>query len=294
MTKLTWDAAGTHLYETGVDHGVLYVRDNTGDYPLGVAWNGLTTVTESPSGAESTKTYADNIIYLNLVSAEEYAATIEAYTYPDEFAECDGSAVFFGGVKIGQQNRKPFGFAYRTIVGNDLEGNDFGKKLHLVYGATASPSENAHATVNDSPEASQFSWEVTTVPVSVGEVDGVEYKPTASMEIDSTKVDADAFAALEDILFGTAGTDPRLPLPAEVIALFDGTLVVATPAQPAFNSGTHTITIPATTGVDYLIDGEVQAAGAVVITEDTIVTARPQAGYRFSEPIDDDWFYDYV
>lgn len=294
MTKLKWDAAGERLYETGVDHGVLYVRDNTGEYPTGVAWNGLTTVTESPSGAESTKLYADNLVYLNLISVEQYGATVEAYTYPDEFAECDGSAVFAGGVFIGQQNRKSFGLAYRTILGNDLQGNDFGKKLHLVWGATAAPSEKAHATVNDSPEATTFSWELSTIPTEVGTIDDVEYKPTSAMTVDSTKVDADAFAALEDILFGTDGEDARLPSPAEVIALFSGTITEVTPTQPAYNSSTHTITIPTVAGVEYRIDGEPVAAGPVVITQDTVVTAHPTAGYVFTDPSDDDWFYDYV
>lgn len=213
MAKLIWDKAGEHLYETGVDHGVLYPTQ-AGVYGTGVAWNGLTGVTESPSGAESTAQYADNIKYLNLISAEEFGATIEAFTYPDEFSVCDGSAEPVKGVMIGQQTRRPFGLAYRTLIGNDLMGTEYGYKLHLIYGATASPSERAYATVNDSPEAITFSWEVTTTPV---EVPG--YKPTASLTIDSTKVAPNNMAKLEEILYGTDSTEPRLPMPEEVIDL---------------------------------------------------------------------------
>lgn len=213
MSKIIWDKAGEHYYETGVDHGVLYPTKN-GVYQSGVAWNGLTQVSESPSGAESTAQYADNIKYLNLISAEEFGATIEAFTYPDEFAVCDGSAEPVKGVMIGQQVRRPFGLCYRTLIGNDLAGTDYGYKLHLIYGATASPSERAYATVNDSPEAITFSWEVATTPV---EVPG--YKPTASLTIDSTKVSPVNMAKLEDILYGTAEVEPRLPMPQEVIDL---------------------------------------------------------------------------
>ena len=219
--KLVWDQTGEKLYETGVDRGVLYLLDNTGKYSKGVAWNGLTAVTESPSGAEATAIYADNIKYLNLVSAEEFGCTIEAYTYPDEFAECDGSAnlVDGGGVVIGQQNRKIFGLCYRTLVGNDVNANDHGYKLHLIYGCQASPSEKAYATVNDSPEAITFSWEISTTPVNV-----TDFKPTACITIDSTKCDATCLTALEEILYGKdagaegtpAAVAPRLPLPDEV------------------------------------------------------------------------------
>lgn len=215
MAVLTWDATGSRLYETGVDHGVLYLLNSQGAYANGVAWNGLTAVTESPSGAEANPQYADNIKYLNLLSAEEFGCTIEAFTYPDAFAQCDGTASPSAGVSIGQQTRKTFGFAYRTKLGNDLEGSDHGYKLHLIYGALAAPSEKAYATVNDSPEALTFSWEVTTTPVDVP-----GYKPTAQLTIDSTKVDALALADLEELLYGTANTTAQLPLPAEVIALF--------------------------------------------------------------------------
>lgn len=210
MSKLTWDASGERLYETGVKQGVLYVMDNN-VYGDGVAWNGLTAITESPSGAESTPLYADDIKYLDLRSTEEFGATIEAYTYPDEFAACDGSASLADGVSIGQQARKMFGLCYRTTVGNDTDGTDHGYKLHLIYGATASPSEKAYETINDSPEAITFSWEITTTPVSV-----TGFKPTASITIDSTKADPTCLAALEEKLYGGTSTEPTLPLPDEV------------------------------------------------------------------------------
>ena len=216
MSRIVWDQSGTRTYETGVRNGVLYPIQKGGLYSLGVAWNGLTTVTESPSGAESNPSYADDIKYLNLLSAEEFGATIEAYTYPKEFEECDGSAELTEGVVIGQQKRKTFGLCYKTILGNDVDGEDHGYKLHLVYGCLAAPSEKGYQTVNDSPEAISFSWEVTTTPVSV---DG--FKPTALITIDSTRADATKLAALEDILYGTdePGAEPRLPLPDEVKTL---------------------------------------------------------------------------
>lgn len=217
--KLSWDKSGERFYETGVKNGVLYVQ-NAGKYPKGVAWNGLTAVTESPSGAEATPLYADDIKYLELTSEEEFGGTIEAYTYPDEFAECDGSAELATGVKISQQKRKAFGLAYRTTLGNDEDGNDHGYKLHLVYGCKAAPSEKAYATINDSPEAITFSWEFTTTPVAV-----TGHKPTAHIEIDSTKADPTCLAALEAKLFGSQSEDPQLPLPDEVKTLM-------TPAGP--------------------------------------------------------------
>lgn len=213
MAKIEWDKTGERLYETGVKNGVLYVQEG-GVYNKGVAWNGLTAVTESPSGAEATPLYADDIKYLNLLSTEEFGATIEAYTYPDEFAACDGSAALADGVMIGQQARKTFGLCYRTTIGNDTNGNDYGYKLHIIYGALAAPSEKAYATINDSPEAITFSWEVTTTPVNV-----TGAKPTASITIDSTKVTPKNLAALEDILYGKdgePGNEPRLPLPDEI------------------------------------------------------------------------------
>ena len=214
MARLVWDQTGQKTYETGVKQGVLYPQGEGGAYPKGYAWNGLTGVTESPSGAESNPLYADDIKYLNLISAEEFGATIEAYTYPDEFAECDGSAEIAPGVSVGQQTRKPFGMSYKTTFGNDVDGNEHGYKLHLIYGALATPSEKAYATINDSPEAITFSWEVTTTPVAV---EG--FKPTASLTIDSTKVDKTKLAALEDILYGKDTVEARLPLPNEVAEL---------------------------------------------------------------------------
>lgn len=220
MSKLVWDQTGERLYETGVKKGVLYPQASNGAYPKGVAWNGLTGVTEAPSGAEATPLYADDIKYLNLMSTEELGGTIEAYTYPDEFAECDGSASIATGVYIGQQPRKAFGMSYVTTLGNDVESNAYGYKIHLIYGALAAPSEKAYSTINDSPEAITFSWDFSTTPVSV---DG--FKPTASIVIDSTKVDPIKLAALEKILYGDTEVEPRLPLPNEVATtLSDETL----------------------------------------------------------------------
>ena len=214
MSKLVWDKTGERFYETGVNQGVLYPQGVNGTYPKGVAWNGLTAVTESPTGAEATPLYADNIKYLNLISAEEFGATIEAYTYPDEFAQCDGSSEIADGVTIGQQSRKAFGLSYKTTLGNDVDGNDHGYKLHIIYGAIAAPSEKGYATINDSPEAITFSWEVTTTPVSV-----TGFKPTASIVIDSTKANKTKLAALETILYGATEKEARLPLPDEVATL---------------------------------------------------------------------------
>lgn len=214
MAKLVWDATGERKYETGVRNGVLYVMGEGGTYPKGVAWNGLTAVTESPSGAEATALYADDTKYLNLISAEEFGATIEAYTYPDEFAECDGSATLAAGVTIGQQPRKTFGMSYRTVYGNDVNNESYGYKLHLIYGAVAAPSEKAYATINDSPEAITFSWEVKTTPVNV-----TGHKPTASLTIDSTKVDKAKLTKIEEILYGKDEIEARLPLPDEIIQI---------------------------------------------------------------------------
>lgn len=214
--KLIWDAVGEKTYETGVRHGVLYPIDENGAYPMGYAWNGLTAVTESPTGAEATALYADDIKYLNLVAAEEFGATIEAYTYPKEFEQCDGSdSSLATGLTVGQQDRRTFGMAYRTVIGDDVLGNAKGYKLHLIYGALAAPSEKNYQTINDSPEAITFSWEVATTPVPV-----TGAKPTATLVIDSTLIDPVKLAAIEDILYGTdAPTDPRLPLPDEIITL---------------------------------------------------------------------------
>lgn len=214
--RLTWDDAGKRLYETGVKQGVLYPQDDNGAYPKGVAWNGLTAVTESPEGAEPTPLYADDIKYLNLLSTEEFKATIEAYTYPDEFAECDGSGSLVEGVTIGQQDRKTFGLSYRTSLGNDVKGNEYGYKLHIVYGCLAAPSEKAYATVNDSPEAITFSWEVSTTPVNV-----TGFKPTASLVLDSVKLGAAKMKAIEDVLYGSSAAEARLPLPDEIKSIIE-------------------------------------------------------------------------
>ena len=215
--RLEWDKTGERYFETGVDRGVLYVYDNTTNaYGTGVAWSGLTGVTESPSGAEANAFWADNIKYLNLMSAEDFGGTIEAYTYPDEWAECDGSAEIETGVMIGQQKRKMFAFCYRTRIGNDVDGADLGYKIHIIYGCLASPSERGYQTINESPEPIAFSWEVSTTPVELNKINGKSFKPTAHLEIDSTKVDALKLAALEDTLYGTANEDPTLLLPNEV------------------------------------------------------------------------------
>lgn len=215
MPKLVWDATGARKFEMGCDHGTLYVMDNTGAYPLGVPWNGLISVSEAPSGAEATPSYADNIKYLNIQSAEEFAATIEAYTWPDEFDECDGSATPKPGVNVGQQTRKTFGLVYRTKIGNDVAGQDLGHKLHLVWGALAAPSEKAYSTINDSPEATTFSWELTTTPVPV-----TGLKPTASIVLDSTVISAADWTEIESALFGDATTGvAHLPMPDEILAM---------------------------------------------------------------------------
>lgn len=217
MAKIVWDESGKRLYETGVKNGVLYIQDETGVYNKGVAWNGLTAVTESPSGAEATPLYADDIKYLELFSAEEFGATIEAYTYPEEFEACDGSASLGTGVTIGQQDRKTFGLCYRTVLGNDVKSNEYGYKLHLIYGAKAAPSEKGYQTINDSPEAITFSWEVTTTPVNVA-----GFKPTASVTIDSTKIDPEKLKKIEDMLYGEGATDAKLPLPDELKTILAG------------------------------------------------------------------------
>lgn len=292
MAPLTWDQVGQRLYETGVDRGVLYIPNESGVYDDGYAWNGLTTVTESPSGAEPTAQYADNIKYLNLISTEEFGGTIEAFTYPDEFAQCDGSAEPAAGVMVGQQGRKSFGLAYRTRVGNDIDGTDHGYKLHLLYGAQAAPSEKAYATINDSPEAISFSWEITTTPVSV-----TGLKPTALLTIDSTKVTSGDLSDLEDILYGTEGVDPRLPLPDEVIAIFTGATIevrMTGANAPTYNSTTHVVTIPTVTGVTFLINGVEAAPGpqpAMDVGETSNVVAVPDTGYTVTG--DEDWTFDY-
>lgn len=293
MTKLVWGATGAKEFETGVDRGVLYLPNAAGAYPVGsaYAWNGLTNVTESPSGAESNKQYADNGVYLNLKSLEEFAGTIEAFTYPDQFAQCNGELEATTGVRLGQQRRKSFGLSYRTLKGNDVAGTDFGYKIHLVYGCDAGPSEKSYGTVNESPEATGLSWDFTTTPVTVGKLGGVDYKPTATLVVDSNDVTAAKLQALEDILYGTAGADGRLPLPAEVYALFAaGAPAAVTTVAPTYNATTDIITLPAVTGVEYWINDVLVPAGSFgPITANTVVTARPAAGYTFTATSDNDW-----
>lgn len=295
MTKIIWDAIGERRYETGVDRGVLFIPNTSGVYTIGYGWNGLVTVTESPSGAEQTPQYADNIKYLNLTSIEELGGTIEAFSYPDAFGQCDGTAAPQAGLLIGQQNRKSFGLAYRTKVGTDTLGNDAGYKLHLLYGAQAMPSERAYATVNDSPEAITFSWEFMTTSVDVP-----GYKPTSLITIDSTKVDPTALANLENIIYGTVGVDPRLPLPTEVLALFAGSVVTvdlaATANQPSYVSGTYIVTLPSVTGITWRINGVVKTPGAqpaMTVGQVSVVTATTNTGYVLSPNSDDDWVYPY-
>ena len=286
MSTLVWDQTGQRFYETGVDHGVLYLPDQFGAYTEGVAWNGLTTVTETPSGAEPNAQYADNIKYLNLYSAEEFGATIEAFTYPDEFAQFDGLAVPSDGVTVGQQARKAFGLSYRSKIGNDLEGDDLGYKLHLMYGCTASPSEKAYNTINDSPEAIAFSWTIATVPVAV-----TGLKPTSLITVNSTVVDPTDLAVLEGLLYGTAGTDPSMPSPDAVISIFSGGSVQVTPTPPTAVG--NVVTIPTVVGVEYYIKGGA-VTGDVTITEDTVVTARATTGHHFPSVVDDDWFFPFT
>ena len=293
MTRVIWDAAGERYYEAGVDRGVLYIPDAGGAYSNGYAWNGLTSVNEAPSGAESNPQYADNIKYLDLVSAEEFGATIEAFTYPDEFGQCDGTAVV-NGVTLGQQRRKSFGLSYRTLIGNDLDGTSHGYKIHLVYGALAAPSEKSYGTINDSPEAITFSWEVTTTPVSVGEINGNDYSPTSILTIPSTTNSSAAMTALENILYGTPGADPRLPLPAEVISLMSASQTSVTPTQPTFAAATGVITFPVQTGVVWYVNGiKQETATYTIATPATTVMAeaRPLPAYKFPEFADTDWSF---
>ena len=287
MAVLTWDDLGQRFYETGVDHGVLYVPDDGGIYSPGVAWNGLTTVTESPSGADATAQFADNIKYLNLVSAEQFGGTIEALTYPDEFQQFDGLAIPTAGVAVGQQTRKRFGLCYRTLKGNDLEGNDFGYKLHLMYGVQASPSQKAYGTVNDTPAPIAFSWTVTTTPAPVSGL-----KPTSLITIDSSEVDGTALANLQTVLYGSSGIDPLLPTPDAVIAMFSGSVTVVDPlTAPTYNSGTHTITVPTQTGITYYVGDTPITAGSHVLSsgQHEIITARANNGFIIGAGNDSDW-----
>lgn len=290
MTALVWDDTGNRRYETGVDRGVLYLL-NTGNglYDTGYAWNGITDVSEKPGGAASNKQFADNQTYLNLLSAETFAATLQAFTYPDAFAACDGTAVPSAGVRVGQQPRATFGLAYRTRVGTDVSSSA-GYKLHLVYGAQAAPSQKDFATINDNPNAVQFSWDMNCTPVNV-----TGYEPTSLIVIDSTEVDSGALASLEAFLYGTGGSDPSLPPPDSVLALFTGSITYITVTAPTFD-GAHTITIPSQTGTTYYVDGVVHAAGSQLLTtgQKKIVTARPNAGYVFNTPFVDKWMFTFV
>jgi len=303
MAALTWDDLGKKIYETGVDRGVLYIPNAGGVYDNGVAWNGLTAVTESPSGAAATSQYADNTKYMNLISAEEFAATLEAYTYPDEFAQYDGLSLPTTGVAVGQQARKTFGLSYRTKVGNDVSGDAFGYKIHLLYGCQASPSEKAYKTVNDSPEGISFSWSLSTNPVNVSGL-----KPTALITIDSTKVVAANLTAFEIILYGTTGVSPALPMPDAVVSAFSsGLTAVTTITPPSYVNSTHIMTIPTVTGVDFFITKmtgtTITTAQALAVSgaqtalaagQSWIINARAKTGYYLAAGNIDEWKIDYA
>lgn len=290
MPVLTWDQSGERYYETGVDQGVLYTPNN-GVYDTGVAWNGLTAVTETPTGAEPTAMYADNMKYLNLLSVEEFGGTIEAMTYPQAFALVDGTAAPSTGISLSQQTRRTFGLSYRTRLGNDVSASDFGYKLHLVYGALAAPSERAYSTINDTPEALTFSWTFSTTPVPV-----TGYKATSLITINSTQVQSAPLTNLLNALYGTVSTTARLPLPDEVIAMFAGSQTTVTVVAPSFVAAGGTITIPTVTGVVYRrADTNAIVTGTVVIgTPGASLTIRafPASGaYVFSAASDDDFVF---
>lgn len=290
MTVLVFDDTGNRRFETGVKKGVLYpLNVGNGLYDTGYAWNGLTEIKEKPAGAGSNKQYADNIAYLNLLSAETFGGEISAFTYPDQFGLCDGTAEPASGVTVGQQSRATFGLSYRTEIGNDVS-SDLGYKLHLVYGALASPSEKDYSTINDSPNAVAFSWAFDCTGAS-----SATYGSTSLLTIDSTKVDSAALASLEQFLYGTAGTDPSLPPPDSVTALFTGTITAIT-LSPATFDGAHTITIPAQTGVKYYVDGVFHAAGTQLLTtgQSKVVSAVAQAGYVFNTPVVDRWMFTFI
>lgn len=283
MSTLVWDDTGNRRFETGVSKGVLFpLNQSTGVYDTGVPWNGLTQVAEKPDGATPNPQYADNIKYLDLLSAEIFGGTIEAYTYPDEFGPCDGTFSPSPGVVVGQQSRQKFGLCYRTEVGNDVN-SDLGYKLHIVYGCQASPSEKDFSTINDSPDAVTFSWDFTTTAVPV-----TGQKPTSLLVIDSTQVNADDLSALEQLLYGTAGVDAALPDPDTILALFAGTVQTVTTIEPTFTPATHTVTIPVVTGVTYHMDGGV-VTGDVVIAVDKVITATADSGFVFSAVSVDAW-----
>ena len=287
MAKLVWDKSGERLFETGVSKGVLYPQVN-GAYPNGVVWNGLTSVTESPSGADITDLWADNTKYASIRAAESFGATIEAYTYPDEFAACDGSAELVPGAYLGQQRRAPFGLCYRTQIGSDTDTSaEEAYKLHIIYNATAAPSDRSYSTMNESVDAITFSWELSTTPVSV-----TGHKPTASLTIDSSKVDPAKLADLELVLYGDDDSAPRLPLPDEVASLMLGTSVV--PTDPSFVASTGVLTIPTKAGVVYYVNGALTAAGPMDALNGGVavtVTAAPATGYYFPAGTNRTWYF---
>lgn len=290
MTALVFDDTGNRRFETGVKKGVLYpLNTGNGLYDNGYAWNGLTTIKEKPAGAASNKTYADNQVYSNLLSAETFAGEISAYTYPDAFGLCDGTAAPVSGLSVGQQSRSTFGLSYRTEVGNDVS-SDVGYKVHLIYGALASPSERDFSTINDNPAPVAFTWAFDCTGASSN-----SYGSPSLIVLDSTKVDATALASLEAFLYGTGGTNPSLPPPDSVLALFTGSITAITLTAPTFD-GAHTITIPTQTGVKYYVDGVLHAAGSQLLTagQKKIVTAVAQAGYVFNTPVVDRWMFTYV
>lgn len=290
MTTLVFDDTGNRRFETGVKKGVLYpLNTGNGLYDNGYAWNGLTTIKEKPAGAASNKTYADNQVYSNLLSAETFAGEISAYTYPDAFGLCDGTAAPVSGLSVGQQSRSSFGLSYRTEVGNDIS-SDVGYKLHLIYGALASPSERDFSTINDNPAPVAFTWAFDCTGASSS-----SYGSPSLLVFDSTKVDATALASLEAFLYGTGGTSPSLPPPDSVIALFTGSITAITLTAPTFD-GVHTITIPSQTGVTYRVDGVVHAAGSQLLTtgQKKIVTATANAGYVFNTPVVTAWMFTFV
>lgn len=296
MSKLEWDKTGEREFETGTSHGVLYPQDNQGRYPAGFAWNGLTAVSESPSGAESNKQYADNQVYLNLTSAEEFSGTIEAFTSPREFDQCDGSLSPVPGINVGQQTRRPFGFSYQTLIGNDIESTDYGFKVHVVYSALAAPTERSYASVNESPEALALSWEFSTTPVPIFpaiSVGGRELKNTSTLTFSSLDFTKEKMQDLLDVLYGTASTPARLPSPYELITMMSTAMVETNPVAPTATElgGDTIVEIPTVAGVRYSINGTV-VTDDVTIDGPTLVNAAPGLGYKFPQVIQTQWFFD--
>lgn len=291
MSRLEWDKQGERYFETGVSNTVLYIPNAAGVYDKGYAWNGVTAVNEAPSGAESNKQYADNIEYLNLQSKEEFGGTIEAFQSPVQFDQCDGTASPIPGIRVGQQRRKSFGLSYMTLYGNDLDGQDHGEVIHVVYSAQAAPSARDYATVNESPEATTLSWEFTTTSVPISPelvVDGRPLRPTSSLSFNSTRFSEQKFQDLKDVLWGTPSTDPRLPTPRQLIDLMGITLEEATPTDPTLSG--NTLTIPTPQGVAYRINGSV-VEGTVELAGPTLVTAEPKTGYKFPAVTQTQWVF---